>query len=831
MKQFSSIAILLLLAGGLYLYFGQSPTDPSKDQAQFPHDGLWVQRAFPYQEVPSEAYYEARNWATQHAQSRGEGLLDWVSVGPTNVGGRITDIAMHASDQQTIYAASASGGVWKSSNTGDTWSPISDALPTLSIGDIAIDPADKNVIYCGTGEPNGGGGSVTYDGRGLFRSNDAGNTWTSLGLTNTGSIGRVEIDPESPNRVFVAAMGNLFGNNADRGVFRTTDGGQSWDKPLFVNDSVGVIDLAIHPLDPDTIFAVTWQRIRRPNRRVYGGTGSGIWRSTDGGDNWTKLSGGLPTGSLGRIGIAIAPSDPHVMYATIANTTGSFLGVYKSIDHGNTWSLVPGGNPEYASFGWWFGQIRVAPTDPNLIFNLGVGWVLSPDGGDSWAEVSGYLHADYHGFYIHPANPNLWVVGNDGGVYISHDSGNTPWTHRPFPITQFYTSEIDYQNPTNFYGGTQDNGTWRTLSGGLDDWEFIAGGDGFVTLVNPQDNLTYYACSQYGGFVGSNGAFAPPAARFNWNTPYIFDPNNPQKIYLGGESLFASSDAGLTWDPISSDLSNGLQGAGGVVYGTITSIAASALNAAHLVVGTDDGNVWVTTNTGQNWTKVSDSLPKRWVTRVVTDLSDPNTIYVCLSGYRHFENIVHLYKSTDMGQSWASVSGNLPDVPINDLILDPLNPLGWIIATDVGVFSTSDGGSNWDLSSDGIPNVPILDLTFHAPTRTLAAASYGRAMFKATLPAPSGVSSISSLKKVILSPNPVANMASIGFDLEIASRVNIGLYDLSGKKVLPIFEGNLAPGNQQLRWSAAGLPAGVYLVHLRDGGKADYFGKVVVINK
>lgn len=821
--------MMVLLAKNLPNIQIHKPSNQPKEKGPVPNDYLFLQRAFPYDNVPSEAYYTALDWAQERAANRGN-AVEWELAGPTNVGGRITDVAMHSSDLQTIYAATASGGVWKSDDAGENWFPVTDNLPSLSIGDIALDPSDKNTIYCGTGETNGGGGSVTYDGRGVFKSEDGGNSWTSLGLENTGSIGRIEVDPKNPNRIFVAAMGHLFSNNPERGLYRSTDGGISWQKKLFVNDSTGVIDLAIHPNNPDTIFAVSWERIRRPNMRRYGGPGCAIWRSYDGGDTWTKLSGGLPASDNGRIGIAISESNPDILYAIYANAFGSFKGTYKSSNSGDTWAaLSVGGDPNYSSFGWWFGQIRVDPTNSDRVYTLGVDWRKTLNGGSFWSDVSPYLHADYHALVIHHADPNFMVVGNDGGIYISADGGNT-WEHKPFPVTQFYTSEIDFQNPTNFYGGAQDNGTWRTLTGDTDDWEAIYGGDGFVTRVNPENNDLWYAEYQYGNFYGTNGASAPFSQRYNWNTPYLFDPNDPSIMYIGAEKLFKSTDGGLNWNSVSNDLTNGNTGQGGVVYGTITTIDASPLDVNTLIVGTDDGNVWFTSNGGGNWQKVSNNLPKRWITRVTADLWDENTAYLCLSGFRHFDDMAHIYKTTDKGLTWTSVAGDLPDVPVNDLILDPADPNSFYIATDVGVFATYDGGAHWEPLGTNLPNVPILDLTFHAPTRTMAAATYGRSMFKAILPIPTSVASLQVFGNVAIAPNPFGDQTAISFSIFEKQNVRLGVFDLQGKQIKSLFVGELPAGEHRFELSGEGLAAGVYFVKMTRKDEGGFCKKVVKVN-
>ncbi|MCB0531487.1 MAG: T9SS type A sorting domain-containing protein [Lewinellaceae bacterium] len=793
------ILLLCLFLGTISSACNQQTQTPPEEKQ--PNDYLYQQRAFPYGTVPSEAYYSAVEWAQSQAQQRND--QQWELAGPANVGGRITDIAMHPSDLQTIYVASASGGVWKSADAGQSWFSITDNLPSLSIGDIAIDPSDKNTLYCGTGEPNGGGGSVTYDGRGLFKSNDGGANWSALGLENTGSIGRIEVDPENPERIFVAAMGHLFENNSERGLFRSEDGGATWTRQLFINDSTGVIDLAIHPLDPDTLFAVAWERVRRPAFRRYGGPGCGIYRSTNGGDSWVKIAGGFPQNNVGRIGIALAPGNPDVLYATVADETGYFKNTYKSLDLGDSWTPMSGqSNPNYSSYGWWFGQIRVHPTDAKRVYNFGIDLRASNNGGSSWYDLGGSMHVDHHALYIHPVNPDFMVEGNDGGVYISQNGGLS-WSFRSIPVTQFYTSEIDFQKPERLYGGAQDNGTWRATDPNPDIWEHIYGGDGFVTLVNPTNSAIWYAEYQYGGFGGSNGATRPPFTRANWNAPYVFDPNNPDILYFGGESLFKSVDRGLTWTYFSGEMTTS-SGSNGVVYGTISAIAISPVDGGVVWVGTDDGKVWMTPNGGNIWKIVSAALPRRWVTRVVADPADPAAAWVCLSGYKHGDAMAHIYRTADAGQSWTPVSGNLPDIPVNDLILDPLAPGTLIAATDAGVFISYDNGANWTVLGAGLPNVPVLDLTLHAPTRALVAATFGRSMFRTYLPLPVGTNNPKTEPLFAVFPNPARDV----LHLQAVQAGIFQVFDLSGKL---IFSKKMTGQEGRIEINVANWPAGVYL--------------------
>ena len=395
----------------------------------------------------------------------------------------------------------------------------------------------------------------------------------------------------------------------------------------------------------------------------------------------------------------------------------------------------------FSSYGWWFGNIRVDPSNPNNVFVLGLDVYKTSNGGSSWFYSSGSMHVDQHGMYIHPANPNFIVAGNDGGVYKSIDQGSSWIKISTMPITQFYTCEVDYQFPNRYYGGTQDNGTNRTLTGNQNDWQQIYGGDGFYILVDPSNNNFVYAESQYGGFgrstnggssfnYGLNGVSG--SDRFNWSTPFIIDPSNPAKLYLGSNRLYRSTNRAVSWTPISPDLTNGPP-TGNQVYGTITTIASAPSDTNVIYVGTDDANVWVTTNGGTDWNNISASLPTRWITRVAVDPYDALTAYVTLSGFRYDEYLPHVFRTTNAGVSWLDISSNLPDAPVNDIIVDPDIVDRLFVGTDVGVFVTDSLGNTWDYLGNNLPNAPITDLVLHNPTRTLIAATYGRSMYSIEL--------------------------------------------------------------------------------------------------
>jgi photosystem II stability/assembly factor-like uncharacterized protein len=462
------------------------------ESPEIPTDWFIAQRLYPYGKMDYTAYKEAIFQRSALINKNNERDINaWKPEGPINIGGRIQDIEMDPGNTSIIYAGAASGGIFKSVDDGQTWLPIFDAQPSLSIGDIAIAPSDPDIIFAGTGEPNCGGGSITYDGMGIYKSTDEGSTWTYSGLDSTRNTGRIAVDPKNPDRVFAATMGDLFANGPQRGVYRTLDGGASWEQVLFLTDSTGAIDLAINPLHPDTIFACMWERIRRPTYEHYGGASCGIYRSYDGGDSWTMLTSGLPTGvNLGRIGIDISASEPNTLYAIYADKTGFFNGIFKTTNDGDSWTQTNdnGLSNIFASYGWWFGRIKVDPADPNTVFAIGFDEFKTTDGGNSWSFSGGSMHVDHHTMFIHPLDHNIIFNGNDGGVYKSADGGNS-WTHfLNIPNSQFYTCEIDNNNTNRLYGGLQDNGVVRTLTGAINDWIGIIGGDGFYVLVDPTNS-------------------------------------------------------------------------------------------------------------------------------------------------------------------------------------------------------------------------------------------------------------------------------------------------------------------------------------------------------
>lgn len=785
-----------------------------------PHDFMFMQRAYPTGEIKTDAYAKAVEWKKNEALRNNRVL--WEFSGPLNVGGRVTDIEIPVDQAQTYYVGAASGGIFKTTDAGATWNPVFDDQEMLSIGDIEISKNDTDIVWAGTGEVNAGGGSLAYDGSGMYKSDDAGLTWVSKGLLNVGSIGKVLIDPNDDNRLYVGAMGPLFRNDSNRGVYRTTDGGTTWEQKLFVSDSTGIIDMAIHPSSGDIIYAASWERIRRPNFRQYGGETSGLYRSVDGGDTWLEMTNGLPSNPTdkGRISIAISQSNPNVLYARYANASGSIQGVYRTADGGDTWIQVNSSQLTNVGFHWWFRGIYVDPSDENTIYNVDFEVQKSTDGGNSWFVAFPGVHVDQHALAFNTMVAGGVLLGNDGGLYYSSDNGASSVKDVTLPITQFYRFHVDAQNDSKIYGGAQDNSTSRTTTGGLSDWNIIYGGDGFQPLVDPTNTNVIYALSQ-GGNLGkstNNGVTFNGATngisggdRKNWDTPITFDPGDSQTLYYGANRLYKTTNAAANWTAISPDLTDGPY-SGNLTFGTIISIDVSPIHSDLIYVGTDDGNVWVTQDGGNNWENISATLPDRWVTKVLASREDLNTVYVTLSGYRYGEDNGHVYKSSNQGASWTDISTGLPDIPVNDIVQDVNGNL--YLGTDIGVIASGNQGTSWEVLGDNMPSVVVTDLHIHEASQYLYAATYGRSSYKLDLTAVVlGAEESAFNNQVLIYPNPASEVVNISMP-DSSEKFSVIIYDQLGRQIL---QKNFSEENTQLQLSTEAFPQGLYYVKITQG--------------
>ncbi|MCW5520197.1 T9SS type A sorting domain-containing protein [Aureitalea sp. L0-47] len=795
------------------------PIDDSLESKadKLPADFMFDQRAYPTGVIKSEALREAIQWKKQQLQQRSVVGNSWEFAGPVNIGGRITDIEIPSNEAQTYYVGAASGGIFKTTDAGASWVSIFDDQEMLSIGDIEVSKVDNDVIWVGTGEVNAGGGSLAYDGDGIYKSEDGGQTWESKGLPDIGSVGKVLIDPNDENTLFVAAMGPLFRNDNNRGVYRSTDGGNNWEQKLFVSDSTGVIDMAIHPTNGDIVYAATWERIRRPNNRQYGGETSGLYRSSDGGENWTELTAGLPTApsQKGRISIDISQSNPNVLYARYANASGDIQGVYRTSNGGDTWTAVNSNQLTNIGFHWWFRGIFVDPTDENTIYNVDFIVEKSTDGGQTWFTSFPDVHVDQHALAFNNSVSGEVVLGNDGGFYKSNNGGSSWAKDETLPITQIYRTHVDFQNENKVYIGTQDNSTIRTTTGSANDWNIINGGDGFQPLVDPTNTSVIYALSQRGFLVKSTNdgaSFSPAMAgiasgdRKNWDTPIVFDPQDSQTLYYGANRLYKTTNAAGSWTPISDDLSNGPY-SGNLDFGTIISIDVSPLNSDLIYVGTDDGNVWVTEDGGEDWTLVSDELPNRWVTKVLASREDENVVYVTFSGYRYGADEGHVYRSNNKGVTWFDISGSLPDIPVNDIVQDANGYL--YVGTDVGVFASATSGQFWEVVGDNLPSVVVTDMHIHEPSQYLYAGTYGRSLYKTDVSdIILGSEGINEVVAFSMYPNPAVSIVMIEIR-EADIGAELYLYDVNGRLIREMkFE-------DRVEVEVSDLNSGIYFVTVK----------------
>lgn len=832
------LSALAVLAMGVFFYMKSQTIRLGKEEEfkGYPSDWMYGQRAYPDNLINGDAYQEAyRLSKLAQLEASKRGADTWELAGPLNIGGRITGIALHPVDQSIIYAGTAAGGIFKSSDSGASWEAVFENEGSNSIGAIALAPSAPNVLYAGTGEANGSFDSGAYFGNGIWKTSDGGATWKQMGLEKVNHIGRIAIDPQNADRVYVAAAGVLYGKNEDRGLFRTLDGGQSWEKVLYLSDSTACIDVVVNPQNADIVYAATWERIRFPWKRKYGGLTSRIYRSKDGGNTWQQLTNGLPPDDpeRGRIGLAISASNPDVLYASLTTNaiTNLFDGLYKSTDGGDSWTKADDGsiNGVFSNFGWYFGHVKVSPVNPDEVWVLGVQLGHSTNGGAGWTYATSDMHVDFHALEVHPQNPNFIVAGNDGGLYITQDAGIF-WEHvQVLPITQFYKCEIDNLQPERLFGGTQDNGTMRTATGSLDDWEIFLGGDGFHVLVDPVDNAYVYAEYQYGylfrsddGGQSMNFLFnGGPNDRTNWSTPIALDPNDPMVIYYGSNILYRSNDRGQSWEPISNDLTNGPPPSGSLSYGTLSTIAIAPENSQVIYTGSDDGNVQVTFDVGGQWTNVSANLPDRYVTSIAVHPGNALEAIVTFSGFRNVDYQPHVLKTTDGGETWEDISANLPEIPVNDIIIDPDFPDHiYYIANDLGVWFTLDGGAVWDVLGSNLPFTVVADLDFHPGTRTLLAGTFGRSMLKydATDLSPVAVREQShSAGKMNIFPNPATGMVNLHIALPKATKGRIQVFSSEGKLVETLTHQHFDQGKNTVKWNASHLQAGSYLLRFQDG--------------
>ncbi len=727
---------------------------------------MYLQRANPDGSIPDAAVTEAVAQSNQMgAMSLGSPSTDqvWTGLGPSNIGGRVRDVAADPTTKDLAYIATGTGGLWRTTDGGATFTTAWDDQLPQSMGAVAVD--SQGVVWAGTGEPDHGGGSAYY-GKGVYKSTDRGATWVAMGLANGDTIGQIVIDPRDDDRVFVAVMGALHDTEPTRGLFMTEDGGVTWTRVIVPDSaSTGAIDVSVNKANPDIMLATTWDKIRDEKSRIYG-KNSFLYRSTDGGRTWANIhQAPLPQSAdvvgqpvtatyVGRMGVDFSDSDPNRAYLISSTAGGNFNGFFTSADAGATWTAVgatSGGTLQSISggFAWWFGRVYVDPTDPRHVFVAGVSLAESRDGGLTWT-TSQTPHADQHGLEWDPFTAGKVFLGNDGGLYWSTENGAARglWAKtRHLPVTQFYAMDVSVQDGRRLNAGSQDNGSlksWGSDNTVTGDWFNFVGGDGMMNRIDPTNDRKYYGCSQNGGcrgFVDGGGfSMTIPGARKNWVAPLEFGAD-PRFVFGGSEYVNRmNTDAGQrVWQRISPDLTEGTEPrAPG--FGTVTAIGTTKADPNLVYAGTDSGLVWVSRNAMAapdqvTWEKLRSPLfPGRWVTRITIDPQNPSVAWASFSGWRSGDPYPHLVMTDDGGRTWSDIVGKrVPQAPINDVIRHPSKKNWLFIATDVGVYRTTNLGKTWIKVGANLPLVPINDIDLPEGSETLYAATYGRSIWTTSL--------------------------------------------------------------------------------------------------
>ena len=691
-------------------------------------------------------------------------MFSFRSIGPAAYSGRISDLAVNPDNHSEYYVGVASGGLWKTINHGTTFEPIFDDQPVFSIGCLAMDPNNSNVVWVGTGE-NNSQRNLAY-GDGVYKTTDGGKSFTNMGLKTSSQIGKIMIDPRNSNVVYVASQGQAWGPGGERGLYKTTDGGKTWNRILEIGEYTGVSDMEMDPRNPDILYAASHQRERRVYSKIDGGPESAIYKSTDAGATWTKQTKGLPKGDVGRIGLALSPANPDIIYAVI-ELPESKSGFYRSSDMGESWekrSDKGTSSPQY------YNEVYADPKDPDVIILMDTYNALSKDGGATWEYIEGSnKHVDNHAIWIDPDDTNHFIAGCDGGIYETYDRAKTWQFKSNLPITQYYHVRTDNDYPFyNVYGGAQDNGSWfgpsqtnrRYLVNA--DWTYTIGGDGYLSIPDPNNPDIHYCESQYCGLrrydrtTGNSISIKPQPTEdeeytWNWNTPYFISAFDSKTLYVGGNYVLKSTDMGGSWKKISKDMTRGIdqntlpmmgklwppeavaKNLSTSKFGNIFALAESPLKQGMLYVGTDDGLIWTTENDGANWTRY-DKFPgvpnMTFVNYILPSQHTQGTVYACFDGRKNSSDFKpYLIKSVDNGKTWTSIASNLPSGTVYCIQEDHVDPNILFIGTEWGVWTTIDGGKKWVQIKKGIPTIQVKDLTIQKRENDLVVGTFGRGFY------------------------------------------------------------------------------------------------------
>lgn len=730
-----------LIFFSLFIFSCGKNTLPQRDrlaEKSEPYDLFSFQRSYPDRDFDWQGWRKAvqQTRLSETAQSRelncGDNQTNWIQQGPMNVGGRCNTLAVKPDNEDVVLAGFAGGGIFKSTDGTLNWYPVFDENMELAIGDITFDPSNPNVVYAGTGDPNVP--SIVFNGDGIYKSMDAGESWQRLDNSPSGIISKVLVHPGNSAVLWAAAMGNPYIRDNHRGIYKSTDGGNSWQQVLFVSNQTGASDLVQSPSDPMILYASFWDRIRNNQESVVYGPNAKVYKSSDGGETWTQLGGGLPTGVMGRTGLAVSYTNPDKVYAVYIDSLNTPGGLYKSVDGGTSWTPINIVQLEdaCADFGWFFGKIHVNPTqDEELYFHAILLW-RKPAGSTGWFSAAGG-HADSHDLVFTPSGRRYW--SNDGGVY-RNNPGQQIWTKaKNLPVTQFYRTTYNPHEPNNYWAGAQDNGIQKGNGLAPNNWTAVFSADGFNCAFDPGNPLHFWVEIQNGTIQETNDGGATwqfgsaalgTGDRTNWDTPFFMSKHIPNRLYAATYRAYAK-DSGGGWGAISGDLTDGI--ILGARFHNVSCLNESPVTMGKLVAGTSDGNVWRREAAGA-WSNITAGLPDRYVTSVHYSPTLSNRIFVTHSGFRDNDNIPHIHRSEDNGATWQDISSDLPQIPVNDLFVLP----GYadqvlFAATDVGVYFTTNGGASWGRLGGNMPYIPVFDLEQNPVRKELVAGTFARGIW------------------------------------------------------------------------------------------------------
>jgi photosystem II stability/assembly factor-like uncharacterized protein len=831
--SFLSICTLAVM----YYSPNNSDTLNKEGKSTIPND-LWYQvRSYPDgfdENLFLKRMTEVKDNASNTSQTRAVDLtIPWLAEGPGNIGGKFNVLAKSPITNSTIYAGATNGGLFKSTDDGANWNPIFDDLSYLAIGSMAIDPQNENTLYVGTGDKNFGGGS--HIGNGVYKSSDAGTNWTQIGLEQTGIITELVLHPTDQSIIYAATLGNPYEKTTERGVYKSIDGGATWDNILFLSDSSGVMDLIMNPSNPDVLYASGFNRINLPFQSKVSGPESKIYKTTDGGTTWTHLTNGLPNTAESRIGLAISTTNTNTLYSIyVSESTLDVLDVFKSTDAGQNWTPLNAtsnglDSDALGGFGWYFGEIYVNPYNDNHIVVTGVEMYHSNDGGSTWSQnVPDWwtyeVHADKHNVLFLSANS--YIIATDGGLYKTIDNGTT-WTDiENMAVTQFYHIDVKPDGSGIYGGGAQDNGTMSGNAASFNLWDRLYGGDGFRLTYLKQDADAMYVQTQNGNInyldaFGGSSDVSPDLSndRTNWDTPYIINEDESE-LFVGTSMMSIMQSAPYGWyTPISGDLTKvGLGTATGKISRhTITEIEQATYNSDVLMVGTSDGLVWRgDRTTAWTFTNVTTpTLPNRYVTGLKSSPNANNNFYVCYSGYTVNDYSSYLYMTPDLGQTWVDISGDLPNLTVNDILVVPGQDDNYIFAAlDGGVYFTENGGVNWDYVGTGLPFVTARELKLDIPNSKLICGTYSRSMFSYDISwidnLDADYTGINSNSETELSiyPNPTTEIITI----KNGTQGEFKVYNAKGQLVLNYNRKT----KSDFILNVSALPKGIYVYELND---------------